>query len=109
MDATPFTSTSEDWLKAEELQSRHVTLTIKSVEVVEFGEGQDSKLGLKFNGREKGIIANKTNTKALVNDLGKETEGWVGKQIMASPNMTPLGLGFALTAVKGDFDDDIPF
>lgn len=113
MDATAYVGT-DNYLKAEDLKGRQVTLTIASVELETFGEEKVSehKLALYFDGREKGIISNKTNTKRLVEKFGAETDKWKGKQIMASQNHTPLGIGFTLTPLepKGDdFDDEIPF
>ena len=104
---------SGDWLSAEELKGNTVTLTIESVEAVVFDNdrGQNEKLGLRFKGREKGICANKTNVKNLIEGLGStDTDKWIGRKITASPNQTPLGLGFTLrAAVDEPFDDDIPF
>ena len=111
MDASDFTGTGE-WLAADELKGRTVTLEICDVTVVHFDneQGKDSKLGLMFKGREKGILSNKTNTKQLIETLGSaDTEAWIGKQITAGPNQTPLGLGFTLRGVSADLDDDIPF
>ena len=102
-----------DWLAADALKGKIHTLTIESVEEVNFDneQGKDSKVGLLFKGRELGIIANKTNTKLLIEGLGtSNTDDWVGRKITAGPNSTPRGLGFVLRAVKDEpFDDDIPF
>ena len=113
MDANDYVG-SGDWLSADALKGKTVTLEIKSVEEVVFDndQGKDVKLGLKFKGRELGICANKTNVKNLIEGLGSETDKWIGRKITAGPNQTPLGLGFTLRAlpeVLEDFDDDIPF
>ena len=114
MDANEFAG-SGDWLSAEELKGRTVTLKITSVEVVIFDNdrGQDKKLGLMFDGKEKGICANKTNVKALIEGFGSDTDSWIGRELIAAPNQTPLGLGFSLRpvmpAVGTEMDDDIPF
>ena len=113
MDASEFVGAGE-WLKADELKGRTVTLEICDVQAVSFDNenGKETKLGLMFKGKDKGIIANKTNTKALIDSLGSsDTEKWIGRSITASPNPTPLGLGFSLRGmpVDGDFDDDVPF
>ena len=104
---------SGDWLAADALKGQTHTLTITSVEEVTFDneQGKDSKLGLHFKDRELGIIANKTNTKALIEGFGTaDVDKWVGRKITAGPNATPLGLGFVLRAVTDEpFDDDIPF
>ena len=111
MDATQFTG-SDLYLKAEDLRGKTVNLTIKAVEVETFGseEVKEHKLAIYFEGRDKGIVSNKTNTKRLIESFGSETDSWKGKKICASQNHTPLGIGFTLTAViEDDFDDDIPF
>ena len=112
MDANEYVGSGE-WLAADALKGKTVTLTIESVEAVTFDneQGKDSKLGLKFKGRDIGICSNKTNTKALIEGLGtSDTDKWVGRKITAGPNQTPLGLGFVLRAVTDEpFDDDIPF
>ena len=114
MDANDFAG-SGDWLNAEELKGRTVTLKIEDIISVEFDNdrGKDTKLGLMFVGKEKGIAANKTNVKALIEGFGTpDTDKWIGREVIASPNQTPLGLGFSLRAVQAspdDFDDDIPF
>lgn len=114
MDANDFAG-SGDWLSAEELKGNTVTLTIESIEVVEFDNdrGKDTKLGLYFQNRDKGIAANKTNVKNLIEGLETaDTDKWIGRKITAGPNQTPKGLGFVLRAVvvnPDDFNDDIPF
>jgi len=106
---------SGDWLAADALKGKTVTLEIESVETVTFDNerGKDTKLGLRFVGRDSGICANKTQTKALIEGLGTaDVDKWIGRKITAAPNQTPLGLGFSLRAVptvNADFDDDIPF
>lgn len=113
MDATDFGKTgSDEWLKAEELKGKTVSLTIESVEICTFGSEDESehKLGLKFKSREKGIVLNKTNTKRMIEAFGGETDRWIGKSVIASPNETNMGLGFSVTALpEDDLDDDIPF
>ncbi len=112
MDASQFTG-SDQYLKAEDIGKSQPELIIESIEIETFGEEKVSehKLALYFKGKEKGIVSNKTNTKRLVEAFGADTDGWIGKKIRAAQNHTPLGIGFALTAVvvEDDFDDNIPF
>ncbi len=113
MDASAYVG-SDNYLKAEDLKGRSVTLEITTVAVETFGEENpnEHKLALFFVNREKGIVSNKTNTKRLVEKWGAETDGWRGKKIVASQNHTPLGIGFTLVPLEqktDDFDDDIPF
>ena len=113
MDATAYTG-SDNYLKAEDIGSRQLELTIESVELETFGEtdAKQHKLAIYFKGKEKGIVSNKTNTKRRVEKCGAETDKWQGKKIIASQNHTPLGVGFTLSPVMpkpADFDDEIPF
>ena len=110
MDATPYVM-SDTWLKAEELKGRHVSLEIEQAELVTFGsdDPKEHKIGLFFKNRERGIVLNKTNTKKLVDTWGAETDEWIGKSITASPNNTPLGIGFSINPIEDDFNDEIPF
>ena len=103
---------SDDWLKAEELKGKTVSLIIESTEICTFGSDDEAehKIGIKFKGRDKGIVSNRTNTKRLIEAFGDETDNWIGKKIIAAPNETNMGLGFSLTAMPDtDFNDDIPF
>ena len=114
MDASQYTA-NDNWLKAEDLKGRTVNLKVKDVEVVTFGSDDkaEHKLGIFFEGRDKGIVSNKTNTKRICDAWGGETDNWIGKELRASQNHTPLGIGFTLVPVEpekgADFDDDIPF
>jgi len=112
MDANEYAGSGGAWLKADALKGQTVTLKITDVEAITFDneKGKETKLGLSFEGKDQGIIANRTNVKILIETLGTgDTDKWIGKNITAAPNQTPLGLGFALRGVTADFDDDITF
>ena len=69
-----------NYLKAADLQGQEVTVMIDhcSAQVMEDGK---QKIALRFAGKQKGLLLNKTNTRTLVAALGDETDAWVGKQI----------------------------
>lgn len=75
------------FLKADDLQERDLTVTIKDCEMVEFTDPQtrerDDKPVLYF--QEQGVkplILNKTNFSTIEKVLGSdETEDWKGKKI----------------------------
>ena len=73
-----------DYLKASDLNGKSVNVTIESVEMVDMGQGRDkeSKLLIKFVGKQKGLVCNKTNAGTIEKITGTdETDEWVGKNI----------------------------
>ncbi len=102
-------------LKAEDLKGRAHKLKISEVETAKFDNGM--KLVLKFDGKEKGLVLNKTNAKVVAKYYGKDTLGWVGKQIEIFPTETEFNgslvdcirVRVEPPATDGDFDDDIGF
>jgi len=75
------------WLASEDIADREVRVTIEAVEIyrdVEFDQGRvETSLGaLKFAGKEKRMILNSTNRKALVNLYGMATADWIGKPVL---------------------------
>ena len=111
MDVTDFMGSS-DYLKAADLKGKSVNVTVKDVCTATFnndGKDQD-KLVLFFKGRDKGVVLNVTNTRAMAAAYGPESDKWEGKKVVLSVRQTPLGDGIGVTAMPDeDFDDDIPF
>lgn len=68
-----------DTLKAADLQGTEPVVTIASVEMKKFDNG--NKLIVKFVGKTKSLVANKTNSKRIAMAHGSNTDGWIGKQI----------------------------
>lgn len=73
-------------LKAEDLKGRSVKCKISEVGTVEF-DGE-KKLEIKFVGKEKTLVMNKTNAKIVAEHYGKDTEKWVGQEIEIYPTKT---------------------
>ena len=74
--------TSSSFLKAEDLQSKTVGVTIETVGTHTFNEGQPdqkTQIVLSFSGKEKKLGLNTTNAKVIGDQLGKETDLLVGK------------------------------
>lgn len=70
---------SGDYLKAEDLQGRSVPVIIESIEVKEFDDG--NKLLIRFEGKEKSLVCNRTNASILQELLGSsDTDDWIGKR-----------------------------
>lgn len=67
-------------LKAEDLKGRETKVTIESVDVKDFEDGK--KILLRFKGKDKALVANKTNCTIISEVLGSDdTDDWEGKSI----------------------------
>lgn len=67
------------YLKAADLQGRNVTVIISHVRMEDVGD--DHKPVLYFQGKEKGLALNKTNSNNISVLYGYETDDWTGKPI----------------------------
>ena len=74
-----------DWLKASDLNGRTHNLVIEGSSVTELDGEQ--KLLLNFENREKLLLLNKTNARAIANAYGDDEESWIGKQITLYPTV----------------------
>lgn len=68
------------YVKAADLKGREVTVVIASVDIEKIGD--DRKLVVYFQGKEKGLVTNKTNANRISLLYGEDTDGWIGKEIM---------------------------
>ena len=75
-----------DWLKAADLQGRAIVATMSHVNMEEIGG--DKKPVLYFQGKDKGLVLNKTNANAIAEIYGGETNGWAGQAIEVRPDKT---------------------
>ena len=66
-------------LKAADLQGAEPTVTIETVEAKQFDDG--NKLVIKFAGKEKTFVCNKTNANRIASAYGNNTDGWLGQKI----------------------------
>lgn len=76
-------------LKAADLQGKTVKVTIANCEAKKFDNG--NKIILTFQGKEKGLVVNKTNAKIIASAYGGNTDGWLGKGIEIYPDKTMFG------------------
>lgn len=67
------------YLKASDLQGRDVTVKMGRVDQEKIGD--DQKLILYFQGKEKGMVLNKTNANAIADVYGPETADWYGQAV----------------------------
>lgn len=74
LDAFPST-----YLKAADLGGRKIRLVIENVDYETVGDSQ--KPVVKFKGKDKGLVLNKTNAMMIASAYGPETDDWLGKEI----------------------------
>ena len=68
------------WISAGDLQGKEPTVIIKQISMEEVNVGE-MKPCLWFQGKDKGMILNKTNASNIAFLHGPETDSWVGKSI----------------------------
>jgi arabinogalactan endo-1,4-beta-galactosidase len=74
----------EKYLKCESLQGKKLKLLISHVSIETMGA--DTKPVLYFEGKDKGLVLNKTKSSALASAYGRETDNWRGKEVVISPS-----------------------
>ena len=67
------------YLKSADLQGAMVKVKIKDVLIEEIGS--DRKLVMYFVGKDKGMVANKTNSMTIGEVYGDDTDAWIGQTI----------------------------
>lgn len=72
---------NSEFLKAEDIGANFWTATICNVDLKNFDDGS-RKLFILFNELDKGLVLNKTNSDTIGELYGKNTDGWLGKQVM---------------------------
>lgn len=75
-----------NFLKAADLQERQITVTIDRVAMEDIGS--DHKPVLYFQGKEKGLVLNKTNTTTIAAGYGDDTDDWGGGEVIIYPSTT---------------------
>jgi hypothetical protein len=81
-----------NYLKASDLQGREAVVTIDRVEFEAVGREREMKAVVYFQGKQKGIVLNKTNAKKIIEISGSAiTEEWPGTQIKIYPTETEFG------------------
>ena len=79
------------WLKASDLCNKATTVTIEKVEEMEVGSGREKRPVVSFVGKTKKLILNKTNTRAIGDLYGGETDDWPTHKIILYPTSTQYG------------------
>ena len=103
------------YLKASDLRGRDVEVTIGNVISEEVGDGH--KPVVLFQGKDRGLVLNKTNAQTIGDAYGGDTDSWAGKKITLYAAKTQFN-GQMVDCIRvraknspptEEFDDDIPF
>lgn len=119
MDMSKYGQSDSNDLKASDFIGKNLKVVISRVEIRNFEANEkmpaNSKPALHFEGKEKTLVLNATNTKTLCEAYGSDSEGWIGKQIgltVADYTAKGFGHGWVVTPLDVEppsFDDEIPF
>lgn len=120
------------WLKAADLKKQKHRVVISDVQLQEVtNDGRKQRrLELHFQGKDKTLLLNKTNSDTITYIHGQDTDGWMGQEVVLYPTMVDFG-GKSVEAIRiemplqeapmhdagveatkpaeVDFEDDIPF
>lgn len=70
------------WLTAGDIGDATPIVTISHVEFKEVGQTKDIKPVLFFEGKQKGMVCNKTNAKTIAQISGsQDTDDWAGTRV----------------------------
>jgi hypothetical protein len=67
------------YLKASDLKGKKIPVTISHVDTEEVGDGR--KPVLYFQGKDKGMVLNKTNAMTIAASYGNDTDEWSGRKV----------------------------
>ncbi len=111
-------SDSKD-LKAAEFIGKNLKVVISGVEIRDYPANEkqaaNSKPVLSFEGKDKVLVLNATNTKVLCTAYGNDDGDWISHEIgLTVADYTDKGYGHgwivrALDVAEPDFDDSLPF
>jgi hypothetical protein len=83
-----------NYIKASDLGDKKILVTIARVEMETLGRGKDAeqKPVVYFEGKNKGLVLNKTNSKKIHDIIGSwEDSDWTGHQIVIYATETEFG------------------
>lgn len=86
-----------NYLKASDLKGQLVTVLMSDVRWEKLGD--DDKPVLYFEGKEKGLVLNKTNANNIAGLYGPETSDWLGKAITLVESMVDFQ-GRSMPAIR---------
>jgi hypothetical protein len=80
------------YFKASDCEDGELTLTIDSLrrELIGQGSQAEEKYVLYFEGEDRGLVLNKTNSTTIARLHGEDTNDWIGKQITLFATEVPF-------------------
>jgi hypothetical protein len=78
------------FLRSEDIKDKTVAVKIRLVEAHDFGEKEGTKPVVYFEGKDAGLVLNKTRANAIRDLFGEETDGWTGKTIILTTGLVPF-------------------
>lgn len=94
-----------NFIKASDLRGQDVQVVISNVTMEDIGG--DHKPVLHFQGKERGMVLNKTNSNVITDVYGDETNEWIGKPITIYPTRTDFQ-GKMVDAIRVRYPNDVP-
>lgn len=90
------------YLKADDLEDRDWSVTIKNVLIENIGQGEkkEEKLIIYFRELDKGLVTNRTNANIIEKLYGDETDEWIGKPVTLWPNHDVEFKGEIVSAIR---------
>ena len=71
------------FLRAADLDGHEIECAIHEIRVEDLtGDGRERKPVLYFEGKDKGLVLNKTNSMIIAGRYGDDTDGWQGKPVI---------------------------
>ncbi|NNF66925.1 MAG: hypothetical protein HKM98_05405 [Gammaproteobacteria bacterium] len=77
------------YLKSDDIGQSRPTLQVAAIKLEEVAENEAAKPVMYFNGKEKGMVLNKTNALLCAHCWGQDTDGWLGQwlDLFTEPKM----------------------
>lgn len=79
-----------NYLKSSDLQGRAIRVKIREVAYETIGNSGDNKIVLHFQGKNKGMICNRTNCMTITEMWGPETDNWIGGELELFSTKVPF-------------------
>ncbi len=112
------TAFPSSFLKGSDVEDGPIVLTMASASLEEVGKEKEELPVVRFQDDPRGLVLNVTNNNFLIENFGKKSEGWFGKQV----ELYAIDTEFAGRPTKGlrvrlpktatidtALDDEVPF
>lgn len=105
------------YLKAADLAGKSHALSILGVKIENVGgaDNEEDKPVMYFNGKQKGVVLNRTNAMAVAAKYGDDTESWVDKDVLVYPDTVMFQgklvdcIRMRIPVVAADPLEEVPF